>query len=409
MELLLIKLVALLRPLASMEQAEAVFEILGVGIFAMAVAGTLISVAVRRELFLTTIDLVILAFVAWCLAGYVIYFDPAKTSGLVKLLLPLLTYILVKNVVSEHGQYTRLLFWIIAGFAVPTFLSAALIAIRHPSAIDMVLYWTGVSRWEGVYTHSHNLGHSMTLLVMTLVLYVTLRDSDRGAHSLARKMENVALVLLGATALYCLYMSQVRSAVLGFLVFLAIYGYAQSKKLFLIGAVVFAVVAVATMPFWFGVLLHELDPGRIGGAQDLTAVGSGRLSGWSTDIAVFAGLPIDQKIAGVGIGVNETEAGELFGHNDWLRLLIDTGIVGFFLFVVVQILILKTILRLPLRERYAYLALFAAVNLMMAVSNSYTLRIQVSQIYYMVLAFVQIPVSRAAVATSPRGAVVHAR
>jgi hypothetical protein len=41
-------------------------------------------------------------------------------------------------------------------------------------------------------------------------------------------------------------------------------------------------------------------------------------------------------------------------------------------------------------ERGIFIALFVSVVVMMAVSNSYIWRIQVSQLYYMILAFIEI-------------------
>jgi len=125
-------------------------------------------------------------------------------------------------------------------------------------------------------------------------------------------------------------------------------------------------------------------------------MGSGRPARWANDIALYAKLPIDQKIAGIGVGVRSTsEDDEVGGHSDWLRIVWDTGIIGFVLFAWLQILILRAILRMRGSERHLFLALFAAVNVMMLVSNSYTLRIQVGQLYYMILAFIEIPPRRA--------------
>jgi len=396
MELLLLKLVALLRPFLSMQYTEGVAQVIGVGLFGIMVGAMLVSIALRKSLALSAIDLLILAFTAWCVATYLIYFDPARTGELAKLLLPMLTYMLVKNVILSHNEYSRLIYWIIVGFSVPTLVSAALIASASPSAIDMVSYWTGIIRWQGAYTHSHNLGHSMTLFLITLVVYVTVRGiGDDERYQTPWTIENIILVLLGAIALYCLYMSEVRSAILGLLLFVSLYVYSQSKKVFLISATAFTVVAVVAAPYWIPVLLHEFDPNRRGGELEIMQMGSGRLNFWLNDITVFARLPIDQQLAGVGIGTDNTSAGRLYGHNDWLRILTDTGLVGLVLFTSIQIFVLRAIFRMDKMHRYAFLALFVAVNVMMAVSNSYTLRIQVSQLYYMILAFIEIPHNRA--------------
>ncbi len=395
MELFLVKLVGLTRPLVSMRFGEAYFALFGIGLFGILVGAVLIRAAVRQSLRLSPIDALIVAFAAWVIARAVIYYDASYINQLIKLLIPLFSYIIVKNVVPDRGEYRRLIFWIIAGFSVPTLLSAGLIAIGSPGAVAMEVYQTGLLRWQGAYDGSHSLGHSMTLFFMTLVLYVSIRGTSEGKrHEVSPRVENVILGFLGATALYGLYMSQVRSAVLGLLIFVGLYGYLQNKKALLLGGAALAMVAVLAAPIWIPALLHEFAPDRRTGPIDLMDVGSGRLVRWTNDIALYARLPIDQQLAGIGIGTKDTREGTWGGHNDWLRIIWDTGMIGFALFAWLQILILRAILRMNGRERYVFLAIFAAVNVMMLVSNSYTLRIQVGQLYYMILAFIEIPRQR---------------
>jgi hypothetical protein len=102
-----------------------------------------------------------------------------------------------------------LIFWIIVGLSVPTLLSAGLIAIGSPEAVDKVKYQTGLTRWQGVYTNPHNFGHSMTLLLMTSVLYVILWGRHEGKqHGVSPRVENV---LLGISSLHCIVSTGARS------------------------------------------------------------------------------------------------------------------------------------------------------------------------------------------------------
>jgi len=393
MELLLLKLVALARPLISMRYGEAFFAILGIGLFGILVGAVLMRAAIQKSLRLSPIDGLILAFSTWVIARAVIYIDASYISQLAKLLVPLLSYIVAKNVIPDREEYKRMIFWIIVGFSVPTLLSAGLIASGNPGAVYTEMYQTGLLRWQGAYGGPHSLGHSMTLLMMTSVLYVSLRTMHEGERQgVSPRVENVLLGILAAIALFCLYMSAVRSAVLGLLVFLGLYGYMQNKKALLLSGTALAVVAVLSTPFWIPRILHEFASDRRGGAPELMEMGSGRPTRWANDIALFVKLPIDRKISGIGIGVRSTsEDDAVGGHSDWLRIVWDTGIIGFVLFAWLQILILRAILRMRGRERHVFLALFAAVNVMMLVSNSYNMRIQVSQLYYMILAFIEIP------------------
>lgn len=394
MELFLLKLVALFRPLASMEYAEALFSVLGVGLFLLLLAAVLIKAALNQSLRLSAVDGMIAAFTLWCIAISGIYYEGTKIGEVLKVLVPVLSYTLVKNIVPDQQSYRRLLFWIIIGFTVPTLLSASLIAVGSSTALDYVNYWTQVPRWKGVYTGAHNFGHSMTLFLITLVLYVTLRKTgEAGERAVSPRYENILLSLLGITALYCLYKSEVRTAILGLLVFLGILSYSVNKKVFLIGAATFVLVAIATSPYWLMTFNPELGAEKHGVDVEVMNLGSGRPNLWLNDIRVFVERPIDAELAGAGIGnrsgIGEGE-GHVYGHNDWLELLTQTGIIGFALFVTLQIFIFKKILRMEGQEKYAFLALFVAVNVMMFISNSYVWRIQVGHLYYMMLAFVEI-------------------
>src|SRR5690606_9669025 len=103
--------------------------------------------------------------------------------------------------------------------------------------VDYVMYWTGITRWESVYTDSHNFAHSMTLLLMTITIYVTLRPATHvQRRGMARHFERIALGVVSLSALHGLYMSQVRSAVLGLITFGAVYLYSYNRRLLVVGA-----------------------------------------------------------------------------------------------------------------------------------------------------------------------------
>lgn len=406
MELLVVKIVALLRPLASIEYAAPIFEALGVALFGLLVVGLLIKGAVQKTLRLSGVDAVIITFVIWCVATSIIYSDAVRVGEVAKLLLPLLGYTVVKNVVPDRADYRRMLWWGLVGLSVPMVISAVLIISNSTIAVDMVNYWTQVTRWKGTYTHSHVLGHSATLTLMAVSAYVVLGSGNQyGKRSFTS--ETVLLVSLGLVSLYCLYMSQVRSAILGLIMFGVTYFFFQSRKVLLLGGVALAAIAVMTFSYWYSALLPEAVTAERGIEVKATHWGSGRPSFWLNDLRIYGRLPLDQQLGGVGIGARgeySVTDQEIIGHSDWLELLTQTGAVGFLLFAVLQILILKKIMRLSGRERYVFFGLFIAVNFMMVLSNSYVWRIQVSQLYYMMLAFIEIPTSTVVVRASDQRA-----
>jgi O-antigen ligase len=376
-----------------MKYAEELFSVIGSGLFGLLLAAVLMHGAVRKSLRISAVDLLAIALSFWCVAVYLIYFETSKSSEVIKMVIPLLSYTVVKNVVKDRREYIRLVKWMIVGFSLPTVLSAVLIMIGSPTALDVVNYWTQIARWEGVYTHPHNLGLSMTLFISVLILYVIMRETVAAEkQTSSRYFENTVLVLLGIVALYCLYKSQVRTAVVGLLTFLAVYWYAENKRLMLIGTAVIAVVAIVTASYWLEAFNPELGAVAQGKELATTDIGSGRVGFWLHDLTVYAGLPLDQQLAGAAIGADRaaSEGTELLGHNDWLDVLTRTGLVGFVLFLSLQIAILRAILRMQGRERYAFMAMFVAVTIMMGVSNAVVWRIQVSHLYYILYAYIEI-------------------
>src|SRR5690606_22132336 len=117
-------------------------------------------------------------------------------------------------------------------------------------------------------------------------------------------------------------------------------------------------VAAATVPYWLPALLPEVAMMRQGIELDVMDLGSDRPRYWLNDLMVFADLPLDRKLAGVGIGaIAEHSIGpRLYGHNDWLQILTQTGLVGLVLFLALQVAVLRRILRSHAEERPLFLA-----------------------------------------------------
>jgi O-antigen ligase len=393
MELLLIYLVAVVRPLASIRYGQQFYELAGIGLFGALMLSLISNSAVRKSLRLSLIDGLIAAFTIWGIATSCIYYERVVIAEVLKLLIPLLSYIAVKNVIQDTDQYRRLLLWMIVGFSVPTLMSGALILAGDPNSIQEIRYWTSIARWQGVYGGAHSLGHSMTLFLITLALYVSIEGNGE-SKARVRLPTKAVFGFLAAVALYCLYKSGVRSALLGLLTFTAIFLYFNNRKALLLGTVTLVVVAAMTVPYWLPHISPELEKRKLGYEVNDMDLGSGRPRIWLNDITVFYERPIDEQLAGAGIGNRHQEDEEVRGHNDWLEMLTQTGVVGFLLFAALQFAILRRILRMEGKDKWAFFALFAAVSLMMLVSNAYAWRIQVSQLYYMIMAFIELPMSR---------------
>lgn len=126
---------------------------------------------------------------------------------------------------------------------------------------------------------------------------------------------------------------------------------------------------------------------------------------WRQFMSEFSNYPMDKQIAGIGIGngtelwrtdiwgsADDSDANRLgVTHNDFLEVLVQTGYVGLALFLLLQVIVFRSILRLPKPRRGVFIAAFIAVAAMNMGSASYITRFGLAQMYYLMLAYIELP------------------
>lgn len=392
MDTLLLNLFAFLRPIMFTHAGIRVaglsfFELAGILLGLLLLAMLSYRATVTRQLYASSVDVAIVLFSFWCVAVFFIYIDESTVEKVVNYSLPLLTFIVAKNIITEKQQFQQLLFLFIAGFAIPVAASSVLIALG--GGLQYEQYWTGELRYEGVYDGAHNLGHNVTFMIMLIVIYVTLRRSNQedGEREIGKgkRFFMGALVVLG---LYCLYQSRLRTAIVGLILFTVIYLFYFNKRMLILGMTGLLALSVIFAPIVISRFVGTRD-GEIGSANEIF---SGRLENWTSNLTGYVDLPIDRKLAGNGIG-NELDLAGVHHdtHNDVLGVIADTGLVGFILYMLLQLLILRKILELEDNERHVFLALFVAVFAMNFGSNSYISRFGLAQCFYLLIAYVDLP------------------
>jgi len=400
MELFLLQVGVLLRPILFLDVSVSlfglsIFELGAIGLFALLMAAFLMRASVGKDICLSAIDLFIFGYSLWCIATYVIYPDKVVPGEVAKWIIPLLTYTVAKNVIRSREQYQSILAIMIAGYVLPVIVSALLIGIGQ--GVDYIDFWTKVPRYKGGYANTHNMAHSMGLLIMSVIIYATLRITDPDSRGNKRDTVNKTILgILCALALYCLYFSYVRTAILGLLIFGFVYLYPLNKKLLITAAAVVLVMVVVFVPaveFLFRDVI-----GVVEGTHPLERIGSGRPYFWMNNLERFYDLPIDRQLAGSGIG-NRTGIGAFVlgedniwaSHNDYLSILIESGVVGFLLFIPIHVLLFMRTLRIAGKEKYVFVAFFVATAIMNFFSNSYITRFGIAQLYYIVMLYVELP------------------
>jgi O-antigen ligase len=401
MDLLLLQLFAFLRPIMFLDLGVQigglnVFEVAALLLTGALLGGMLIRAAVRKDLALSGADLLMIGFAIWCIVIYFVYIDRADVKELAKFVLPFLGYVVAKNILVERGAYRTLILIMILGFVPPLVVTTVMTLLGKGA--EWVNFWTGSARYQGLYSGPHNMAHNMTFLLMLIGLYVALSRTD-GAKRLSRRTL-VLLSTMALAALYCLYFSGVRTAIIGLAVFAAMVLLFVNRRALLWGVAVLVLIGIGFSQQLRDRLYYE----SVAMERDTTAtsdeiVASGRPYIWRKNMEEFLAMPIDRQLAGVGIGNSKRRPGSDLkqigdSHNDVLEVLIQTGIVGFLLFLGLNLALFLAVLRLQGIERYAFLGLFLAVMFMNLASNSYVSRFGLAQMYYVVFAYVELRRSR---------------
>lgn len=401
MEYLLINLFYLVRPLLSIKLD---ITIAGMGFFDVAtmaftiVLGLIAAQAMmsRKAIPLSTIEKWIILFVIWCTLIYFFYRDIAVFKTYIKLILAPITYLILRRSFTSTEQHTKALKWIIVGFSVPVVGSALQIAKGFGYA--RTVYATGLDRYHGLYATIHDMAHNMALVLILIVIYYFIKKDEEREHNWSLgKLEIAFLIGLIPTALYCLYNSQGRTAFVGLFIFLMVFSYLHSKKGILVftGATIAAFVLAGSL---IGTIFFDVVE-SYEGERGADRAGSGRLYMWKINTNIYSKLPIERQILGVGIGNKSgnripgpREGPQIINsHNDWLQTYLDTGPIGFIILIGLYISILRAILRLPAPHRHLYLAFYTAVIAMNFASNSYISRFALSQMFFMILVYIELP------------------
>jgi len=372
------------------------FELATIGLTGMLAALALVNSLSGRRRPLSALEWWIIVFIVWCTFVAVLYHDLVVFKTYVKWVLAPATFLIIKRALRSDDDYVRCIAFALAGYSIPILASAFLQLQGKGLAAEW--YLTGLKRYQGVYSDIHNMGHGVSFFLMLLSVFVVLvRERGGWLHGAAAKCFAVIMVVTCVAALYCLYGAKVRTTYVGLLVFFAVLLFLYSKRAFLVASVAGIVLAAIFSGILSALFFDVVSVTR--GERDLRNAAAGRPYMWLHNLEVYAGLPLDRKIMGVGIGNKrgnrEGESGTewpeiINSHNDWLQTLLSTGPIGLFLLAGVYGALLLGALRLPGRERHAFVALICAVGAMNFASNSYISRFPLGQLFFMTMVYLEV-------------------
>lgn len=375
---LILCLFAFFRPLTTTIHHIGSVNILDVFGLAISFLMILAVLPALTRLELRAINLMAFMFIGYSVLSLAWGSDVRET---VRVILPFIPFFLVQDVVKSQKHIRILLIILIMGYSFPIVANAAVIALgMSPVDID---YHSGISRFRGLTTGAHALGHMMMFFSFVAGLFLI-------TGAAIKRYQKAFLLILLLLSLYCVYATNTRTVYLGVLLFWFFFLWFYNKKFFVILLLVCLLIGtIYSEPVQR--MITRADQGK---RQTHSAdyVTSGRFSLWDHNIKLFGELPVWNQMLGLGYG-NEgkpvvsaaTRNYAVSSHNDYLSLLMVSGIIGLSLYLLIQLIFFINVFQSPLswQLKCFFAGFVVTVAAMNFASNSYVNRFPLAQLYWL--------------------------
>ncbi|MBL1421538.1 MAG: O-antigen ligase family protein [Alphaproteobacteria bacterium] len=221
-------------------------------------------------------------------------------------------------------------------------------------------------RFVGLFQNIHNAAGGLAVAAVSL-LYLAKFETKKSVKYL--------LYICFFIATIGMLQTFVRTGLLMFVVGMLVINFAEMKRNF--GRVLF-LSGLLVVVLWLGVFNSDeymariFDTRTIAGFGDYRDIGSGRFLIWETNLRTIFSQDLWGVLIGLGIGLSGTimyqEIGlEVFSHNGFVDALVQSGVIGLFLFILYLSSIFKYINRFRGNKYYtlsiSYFCMYIAFQL----------------------------------------------
>jgi hypothetical protein len=379
---LVLILFCLFRPITMLDFNIRIAGVNLLEIFAISIS-YLFLVAVVANVRNLKIDLVLLTMMFFCFYCVFSILWGSEIREVLRIVLPFVIFFSVRLFIKNPEQINLLLSIMVIAYLIPLF--GSLFDILLGNSAVKVEYLTGVERHSGVFKAIHALANTMFFFSAFFYLkYFIFRPENRYIR--------YALIFLLIASIYCLVKTYARSAFLGFFIFwsIALFGYDKKKYFFC-----FLILSLSVGIFYQSNLKQIFFKTAEVEEADINTASSGRAFLWEHNIRLFLNnYSFDEKLLGRGIGTGTQgvfgKENEIWSsHNDYLHLLMHSGVIGLFLYLLIHVAILKDILlgKIEKKLKYFYLGIIFSIIVVNFVSGIITYTLPTAQLFWMVMGF----------------------
>ena len=312
-------------------------------------------------------DFIILSFCSFCLISFA---WGTEFEDFIKLISPFVFFFSAKIFLNNKNKIEKFLVCYKLGFFFPLLISTLFIILGL--RIQMVEFWSEVPRHSGVYSGSHALAYQMLFYSYFFSFYLIITKNKN------TKIKIISGVMF-ALSVYCLYQSHTRTAFIGFFLFWTIFLWRYNRKKFFYFSIFIIIFGIVFSSQLINIFLKKTDE------PDIDRATSGRIELWENYFQSFYEFTIPEKLLGKGLGWKRPGPGF---HNDFLKLLLNVGIIGFILYLFILISILYDIFFCsnPFLK-YFFLSIISSVVIMNSASNVVISRLELGQIFWLFMGF----------------------
>jgi O-antigen ligase len=303
----------------------------------------------------------------------------SEYRDLVRMVFPFLPFVLASAVVKSHNDIERVLYAIILGYTIPILGSTLLIVLGTSQTF---IGSSMLERQSGMSSGVHTLGHAMLFFSFVFAFYILMTEREK------KSAEFSVIMLLFLLSVFCLYKSFTRTVLLGALIFWSIYLWRKNKKALLLLAAVGSLILLFYTAEVQNLIWQTRGLSR--SSYDVNTASSGRVWIWEHNMKILSDQPITRIFLGVGLGheldlVPESHMKWAGSHNDYLSLTIMLGVLGLFIYLLIYLASFITTIRSKISKdhKYLFVAITASVSVMNFVSNSYIVRFQMAQFFWL--------------------------
>ena len=357
---------AILRPLTLMGKNIGIYEINLLEIFGIGISYLfLLPLFCGLRLFiLDRVNILILAFSFYCLQSLIWGSEIRMVTIAV---LPFLAFFSVRIFIKESKLLKILLIAIYFGFFIPTAWSTFNIATGRN--IPVVEFWNQLPRHAGAFGGSHTLAYTMILISFFFCILFQIYPIKNNYFKF------ITFIFL-LNSFYCLFQSNTRTAIIGFMIFWFVYLFGKNKILFF-GFIIVTIFLAIVFQAHIKSLIWKTPE-----EHNLERATSGRVSMLKNNLKLFIDSDLTKKLVGYGLSEKST-----YGyHNDFMRILISLGLLGITLYLILLFYVFFDIFLCQDKMiKYLFGAIIISVTAMNFGSNGFIFRFELSQYYWLII------------------------